>query len=344
MNVLRPLLTLLLAVFLTVVPAKAQEIRAAPEYPALPELLVDVPTGWATAGGIVADVHGAADRTTLLTHLSRHAAESAPRLASELGLPLGSRIDVYVAESEGQFHALQPGAAPDWADGTAYPLPGKIFLRRPGIRPAGAAPLEQVLDHELVHVLVGRAFAPHQPPRWLQEGLARVYAGEHSPDTIRELSRGMLERELYTLEALDRGFPRDAAGAKLAYAQSSDLIAFLRAEYGEDAVRTLTREMAAGAGIHRAVRSATGLWLPELDKQWRDRIDRGPAPLWLTGFLAEDGFWFLTGALAVVALGVAFRRRRRQLADYRREEEERDALIWSLLRPRADLPGSDVIH
>lgn len=309
----------------------------------VPELHVAAPERWITVPGIVADVHGAPERRVLLTQLARHAASAAPRLAEELGLPLGSRIDVYVAESDAQFQALQPGGPPDWADGTAYPLPGKIFLRRPAIRSPGAPPLEQVLEHELIHVLVGRAFAPHEPPRWLQEGLARVYSGEHGPQTIAELTRGMAGRDLYSLEALDRGFPRDAAAASLAYAQSSDLIAYLRAEYGAKSVRVLTREMAQGAGIHRAVREATGLWLAELDEEWRGRLEQGPGPLWLTGFLAEDGFWFLTGALAVVALGLAFRRRRQQMADYRRDEEAREALIWSLLRPRRS-EDTDIVH
>lgn len=343
MRHLRSLLVALFATLLLTGTVRAQEIRAAPEAVPMEELHIAPPERWVTAKGIVADVHGAPERVEILTKLARHAAESAPKLAIELGLPLGSKIDVYLAESEAQFDALQPGAPPDWADGTAYPQAGKIFLRRPGIRPGDATPLEMVLDHELIHVLVGRAFAPERPPRWLQEGLAKVYAGEHNPETIKELARGMLERNLYTLESLDRGFPRDAAGARLAYAQSSDLIHYLRSQYGEDAVRTLTREMAGGASVHIAVRASTGLWLDELDREWRDRIDRGPAPLWLTNFLAEDGFWFLTAVLAIFALSFAFRRRRKQMVAYAREESEREALLWSLMQPSAR-EESDAIH
>lgn len=342
MTLLRPFLALFVALLLTLAPASAQELRAAPEAVPAIDFHVEEPPDWVTVPGIVADVHGDADRHKTLTALARHAATSAPQLAEELGLPLGSKIEVYVAENEKQFHALQPGAPPDWADGTAYPRAGRIYLRRPGIRGPDATPLNMVLDHEIIHVLVGRAFAPNEPPRWLQEGLAKVYAGEHSPDTVAQIARSLFDRDLFTLEELSNGFPLDAGGAQLAYAQSSDLISYLRAEYGEESVRTLTREMAAGASVHKAVRSATGLWLDDLDKQWRRELDSGPGPLWLTGFLAKDGFWFLMSALAVVAFLVGYRRRRRQMADYAEDERQRDALLWSLLQPRQ--MDSDHVH
>ena len=328
------LATLFLALLIWLLPmsAVAQEVRPAPEVTGvLAGFEVPTPADWVEMPGVVAHVHGPPEQRPVLRALARHAAERTPALAASLGLPIGPRIHVYLAESEEQFHALQPGTTPDWADGTAYPLAGRIFLRRPGIREPGAAPLEQVLDHEIVHVLVGRAFAPQRPPRWLQEGLAKVYAGEHSPETLRTLTRSMVERDLYTLESLDRGFPADSAGARLAYAQSSDFISYLRATYGEQAVRELTRQMAMGAPLQVAIRGATGRWLDELDGEWRGRLEEGPGPLWLAGFFAEDGFWFLTGVMAFFALSFAWRRRRQRMADYAREERERDALIASLL-------------
>jgi hypothetical protein len=256
MTFLRPFFALFVALLLTVLPAGAQELRVAPDAVPAIDFHVDEPAGWVTVPGIVADVHGDPHRKKTLTALARHAATSAPKLAAELGLPLGSKIEVYVAEDEAQFDALQPGAPPDWADGTAYPRAGRIYLRRPGIRGPNATPLNVVLDHEIIHVLVGRAFAPNEPPRWLQEGLAKVYAGEHSPDTVAQIARSLFDRDLFTLEELSNGFPLDAGGAQLAYAQSSDLISYLRAEYGEESVRTLTREMAAGASVHKAIRSS----------------------------------------------------------------------------------------
>jgi hypothetical protein len=83
-----------------------------------------------------------------------------------------------VVASDADFRALQPGQPPTWADATAYPAAGPICLRAPALRSGTDTRLEQVLDHELVHVLLGRAFAPAQPPTWLQEGIARVFAGE----------------------------------------------------------------------------------------------------------------------------------------------------------------------
>jgi hypothetical protein len=76
------------------------------------------------------------------------------------------------------------GPSPEWADATAWPELGAIFLRSPDIRVGGDEPLEQVLDHELVHVLLGRAFGDEQPPIWLQEGVAQVLAKQLGPRRV----------------------------------------------------------------------------------------------------------------------------------------------------------------
>ena len=140
----------------------AQEMYAAPEptevatwdIPAAPE-------AWDTVYAPFIRFHGdEADYKTML-HLSRHASESLPRLATELGVPIGDTIHVFVAPSRGMFRELQPGNAPSWADGVAYPALGVVYLHSPMARDNTGTSLEKVLDHELIHILLGRAFYPH---------------------------------------------------------------------------------------------------------------------------------------------------------------------------------------
>lgn len=287
-----------------------------------------VPAEWIAVQGPFLVVHGRPEDRRQLTHLARHGASSLPRLAEELGLPLGTTVHVALPADQMQFGQMQPGSPPHWADGTAWPAHGWIYLRHPRLRSPGAAPLETVLDHELVHVLMGRAFAPNRAPRWLDEGTAQVFAGELGPETTRQLARGLIGRDLYTLQELDWGFPRDRAGAQLAYAQSADFVAFFRAEYGEEAFRTLLHQLAAGAEIQGAVRTATGLFLEDVDQAWRSRLSR--PRLVLSALGAVDAMWFFTGVLGffgVIVIHIRQRRKRRRLIE---EERLEDALVEAL--------------
>ena len=283
-----------------------------------------LPTGWVEVPAPHAVIHAnPADRATAV-RLARHAAEAVPRLAKKLEVPVGPKMHVVLAHTEEEFKNLQPGRMPDWADGSAWPSIGRIFLKSPKIRDGNASPLETVFDHEIVHVLLGRAFHPRPVPRWLQEGMAQLLAREFTPEKTEILARGTLGKNLIGLHELSRGFPRDPARAHLAYAQSADLVAYIQSAHGPDALPTLVREMAKGEHFGMAIRIATGRTIDEVDMAWRARLqDSGFS---LTPLLNE-GMWWGLGALLVPLAWFAVRRRNRvRLDTWRREEVLEDAL------------------
>lgn len=314
---------LLLAVSLWFSPAAAQDMYAAPVVHEAAPPLPPIPEGWVAVEGPDVSVWGRPSQQVLLSELSKHANASVPRLAEVLGVPSSGGIVVYVAGDDAEFARLQPGRTPEWADGTAWPERGAVFVKSPRVRADGAASLLRVLDHELTHVLLGRAFAPHEPPRWLQEGLARNFAGEQGPDDARRITEGLSRGGIYTLENLHVAFPRDAEGAALAYAESADFIAFLRAEHGDRALRKLIRELAKGETIDAAVYHATGEPLAALDARWRGRFSPGLAAS--LGAVELGTFAFGLGLI-----GALIQRRRRLNARMRKmaeDEAARDALI-----------------
>lgn len=292
--------------------------------PALPQPA----TGWWTEEGLYARVHAAPEHRAVARTLADHAAKAVPRLAGELGVSPGATFDIYVAPTAEDFARVQPGRSPEWADGTAWPAHGLVFLRAPVLRGGAATPLTTVLDHEIVHVLLGRAFgeSPTRPgvsaPRWLQEGLARLYAGEYGPtaaDALRDAG------ELPTLAALTRSFPADAPGAQVAYAASADFLAWLRREHGGDVLKHLVARMSAGMDSYRALQDVTGRSVPELEEAWR-----GGWAFSLAGARLEHGALALGASAAAVGLGLAWRRRRARnqarLARWERQEALEDAL------------------
>ena len=233
----------------------------APDTAPRPEV-EDPEGGWRTEIGLYADVHGDWSDQAVLLRLANHAAVSIPQLAERLGVRPSGPIDVYVLSSEADFQRLQPGRTPDWADGTAWPNHGLIFLKTPSIRPGNADPLEQVLDHELVHILLGQAFDGRPVPRWFQEGMAQFYSGEATFEKAIALARNDFGLEPLPLANITGGFPPDPARAQLAYAQSADFIAWLHARGGDASLRTLVRELAAGTPLGVATTLATCCPLP----------------------------------------------------------------------------------
>jgi len=303
-----------------------------------------IPEGWDTVYGTYVNIHGHPNQEGLMMELSRHASDSVVKLSEQLGVPIGGTIHVFVAPTSKEFKTLQPGRIPEYADGTAWPERGTIFLRRPGLRGPGQRPLIQVLDHEIVHVLLGRVFAPNRPPRWLQEGVAQVESGEYEPNNVIRMRRGAIGGGLHSLRALSFGFPEDPRRADLAYAQSADFIVFLKHEYGEDTVRTLVREMANGGNIDRAVRRATGDFLEDVEVEWMRRFDDG-LPLWVTLAGDMDAWWFGLGVAGFFGLIIARRRLRKRMRDYAAEEARQDALLAALLgRPVSGRSGDSRRH
>lgn len=319
-------LWLLATVALTSSSAHAQVFRVPEEVPTFAQWEAPaLPDDWVEVRGAGFVLHGSEAHVALMDRLVAHGDQAVPRLAAELGIPIGGPIDVFLAGSQEDFRRLQPGAPPVWADGTAYPSLGAIFLRHPSLRGGSNRPLEQVLDHELVHVLLGRVFDPNPVPRWLQEGLAQVYAGEVGPEIAQRIQRGSLGRSPLALQAITTGFPDDGPSADLAYAQSADFILWFRSSYGDEALRQVIRLMGAGRSERQAIYEVTGSTLDQLGAVWLERLE-----VQTSGTIAPE---YLESAVygvgGLLMMGVGWSRRRafrQRIASWQRDDRELEAL------------------
>lgn len=309
------------------VPANAPTASANPDWTDdLSSTMPAMPQSWTTVKGTYLRVHGHPDHLDTLIRVARHGSEALPRLSDELHLPIGDTVHVYVVGTDTEFRELQPGNAPSWADAVAYPALGAIYLRAPDLRGGTAKPLEQVFDHELVHVVLGRGFAPSVPPSWLQEGVAQLLAGEVGPQVSRDIQSGMVQGGLIPLDQLGRGFPRDALRARLAYAQSADFVAYLHDHYGDDVVGQLVTATRDGSTMAAAVRGVTGAFLDDVEDDWNDRFASRWSLTW-SSMMNEGVIYGFGGVLLAVGGFMRKRRFHQRMDELAREEAIVDDLL-----------------
>lgn len=245
-------------------------------------------------------------------HIASITDAAVQRVQVNTGVPLPPHVDVVLAADADAFARAQPSAPPSWAAGTAWAERGEIYLRT-----GMAGSIDQVYVHELVHIALGRAFPDH-PPRWLNEGVAKLVAGEVSPADHAVLARAAITGNLLPVARFADSWPSGAGAARLAYVQSIDFTAYL-ARQGDAVLPDLIGRLAAGAELPEAVQASTGRSLADLEESWRGRLGFWHALVPLVG---STGFvWGGTSVLFVFAGWRRRRRIRRQLKDM--EERER---------------------
>lgn len=249
---------------------------------------------WVKQSNIYADVYASEQDKAVAIQLARYSHNAIPKIAEKLGVSTGGAMQIYIAENQEEFLRMQPNLPPDWADGTAWPNNGWIFLRSPSIRRGTSEPLTQVLDHEIVHILLGRAFAHRPVPRWLQEGVAQVVSGEYTLEKIDML--GGIATPI-PITSLTRGFPSDPVQANIAYAESASFVAFLFRNFGVESLQILIDKMSSGMPFQDAIVFATGKHIEELDSMWQEKTYE--MPLWIRN-ISVDGA--LLGFLSILIL------------------------------------------
>lgn len=207
---------------------------------------------------------------------------------------------------------------PDWVAGLALGAAGPvvIFPERATNYPYDS--LENVLRHEVTHVLIARAAGGRPVPRWFHEGLAM------SAERRWDLGdRGRLVYEL-TLSRqtghreLDRLFSGDRRAQERAYALSGALVRDIVEHDGPAAPREMLRAVAGGASFEAAFLQATGTTLEDAEAAFwrRQRI----WTIWVPFLTSTTALWMAVTALAVYAM----RRRHRQRNEQRERWDEGD--------------------
>jgi Peptidase MA superfamily len=191
---------------------------------------------------------------------------------NKLGGGLVDPINLWVYQTDTDFHGSLPPGTYEWVGGIAFPS-----LDEASIVVAGLSDLTLVRDmpHELTHLIFhqliedgenGGVFAP----TWFDEGLAVYNQVYHEPDMKNRLQQALDTRSLLRLFDISDSFPADADKAYLAYAQSWNLVGYMFMTFGQTKMDRLIKDMDNPQNnFVQDLTLALGLDEVHLENQWR---------------------------------------------------------------------------
>lgn len=280
------------------------------------------PTGWSVDQATQVERVGRMELRyePQLADEARVLVREAPRWWSEIEAELSGDVDdtvriIFVEHSGGVARA---SGMPTWAAGVAHPPTGQILIARHG--PDGApSNLEELLRHEMAHVILHRATGGAELPRWFHEGVAESFNGTINFGRSQTLASAVFGPGVPNLEHLEESFyGTDGPQASVAYAAARDLVEYMRTEDGTGmSLRQVLTELRAGKSFEVAVIRAYDASLEEIVAEWRKGL---PGRFMWYPIAASGGLPFI---LVAPLVAIAWIRRRRAVArGYRRLELE----------------------
>jgi hypothetical protein len=179
--------------------------------------------------------------------------------------------------------------------------------------------LEDVLHHEVAHVLMARAAQRALLPLWFHEGLAMIAERTWGFEDQARLLRELMLVSRTPLDLLDALFAADGASRARAYALAGAFVRDLIRQHGSNAPADILRHVARGASFERAFVQVTGHSVSAAEIAFWDRhrfwTRIGP---FLT---TSTALWMMVTLIALYA--IVGRRRKSAALRKRWEEEER---------------------
>ncbi|HSB35882.1 MAG TPA: hypothetical protein VLH41_03345 [Thermoanaerobaculia bacterium] len=201
-------------------------------------------------------------------------------------------------------------SAPAWVSGYTDGVSNVVVLlpeRTPSYPDGG---LEDVLAHEVAHVLIYRASGGRRIPRWFNEGVAMLASRSWRFRDETHLAMGLLSGERISLFRLDDLFRGNRWQVERAYALSGALVQDLLDKYGTGLPSALFSRVAQGLSFEEALRRTTGATLIEVGNSFWAR--QSFLRRWLPILTSTAVLWLAISLLAIVA---AAKRRRQRAAE-----------------------------
>jgi LPXTG-motif cell wall-anchored protein len=211
---------------------------------------------------------------------------------------------------------------PQWISGFAVGESSLVVLfpaRSPGYPDQT---LEDVLRHEVAHVLIWRAAAGHPVPRWFDEGVAMEVERQRRWQDQTQLFYQLMTAGQTDLQHLDRLFASGQNDQTRAYALAGAFVHDLLKQHGPETAKDILMQVHSGAEFDTAFTAVTGSSPShaEADFWHRQRIWTS----WVPIISSTTTLWLGVTLLALLAIYMRRRRNRAIEEAWEKEDSESD--------------------
>ena len=206
---------------------------------------------------------------------------------------------------------------PPWVSGYAYGAEGVIVLLPARTPSYPDSSLEELLRHEVAHVLVARAAGGRPLPRWFHEGVALIAGSSWGLEDRSRLTVTMIGGDEVSLAEVERRFSGGRGSTANAYSIAGAFVNELLRREGDDAAARVLAGVSRGLSFEEAFRQVAGATLAEAERSFWRRQSFWYR--WVPILTSSVTLWLLVTLLAIWAMG---KRRARDAALRRMWEEE----------------------
>jgi Peptidase MA superfamily len=232
---------------------------------------------WRTLTGSVVRVHWYEGNQQFGTKALKIGDDAVAATAKLLGVTESDPIDFFIYADQDAFReALGPGTREN-VGGQAHPDIRTLFAL---IAPAeiDAGWIESVVPHELTHVVFATAVDNpyHEPPHWLNEGLAVYLADGYDSSYRDQVAAAIDSGSIIPLDGLAGAFPTTRDRFFLAYAESVSAVDRIVRVDGRDALVKLIRSYRDGVSDDEAFMAALGRDVATFEAEWLKDLGAKP--------------------------------------------------------------------
>jgi hypothetical protein len=230
-------------------------------------------------------------------------------------------------------HAKETGfALPEWGGGGA--IGDSLIIIPIDFKPFLEQSFPQITIHEIIHIVLARAYPSTPIPRWFHEGLAMLLSGELSSEENSTVSKAIFLGRLMPLQSIDSVNNFSRGRADLAYSQSHLAALFLIEQYGMTILPQILRAARTTHSFEAGMLKAIGLNNREFEDMVVKYIE---SKYRFVFFVTDSALWWVLISLLFVAGFIATMRRNRKRAMAMEEAERREAERIEAQREKASI-------
>lgn len=259
---------------------------------------------WQTQESGIFQIHWYGSDSTLGQMIANIAEESLGETQKLLSIDPPDPLRIYAYTSSDDLQSALQLTSQPWVAGHATPELSMILISVPS-GPEKELELQRQIPHEIMHILQYHALGEDmsRQPVWLMEGMASLVEIYPNPEYRSVLQTTASAGNLVPFRSLCDTFPREAAGAFQAYAQSESFVRFLYTKYGASGLQRLMEQYQNGLGCEEGFSAALEVSLQQAEYRWQQEtlgINMGGL------VLSNLSPYLLVGLLILVSASLAF--------------------------------------